>query len=143
MIIIWQTFDQAFQTHAFKSVKGNNLVFIVSMSIIFYAIWTITCFLLSRLWLSKADTIAVAYVVPAKTPAMGVPLSSVMFARLDPITASKLQIQMVIFQSLQIAAGSLLTLVFQKWIGDEGEKEKKYAKRGGEQDGIQRDFGNA
>jgi len=143
LIIIWQTFDQAFQTHAFDSVKGNNLVFIIFMSIIYYAIWTITCFLLSRLWLSKADTIAVAYVVPAKTPAMGVPLSSVMFAGLEPITASKLQIPMVIFQGLQIAAGSLLTLVFRKWIGDEGEKEKKDAERGGEQDGIQREFGNA
>ena len=130
LVIIWQTFDQAFQTHAFDSVKGSNLVFVVFMSIVFYAIWTITCFLLSRLWLSKADTIAVAYVVPAKTPAMGVPLSSVMFAGLEPITASKLQIPMVIFQGLQIAAGSLLTLVFRKWIGEEGDEEKGDVERG-------------
>jgi len=54
---------------------------------------------------------------------MGVPLSNVMFAGLSPITASKLQIPMVIFQGLQIAAGSVLTLVFRKWIG--GEVEKK------------------
>jgi len=139
LIIIWQTFDGAFQTHAFDTVKGNNIVFIVFMSMIFYAVWTVTCFLLSRLWLSKADTIAVAYVVPAKTPAMGVPLSSVMFAGLEPITASKLQIPMVIFQGLQIAAGSLLTLVFRKWIGEEGEEEKKDVETGQEQDEEQRE----
>lgn len=63
-----------------------------------------------------------AYVVPAKTPAIGVPLSSVMFAGLQPITASKIQIPMAIFQGLQISIGGLLTLVFRRWIG-EGEKE--------------------
>lgn len=124
LIIIWQTFDQAFETGAFDSVKSNNVIFIVFMSIVFYVLWTITCFFLSRLWLSKADTIAVAYIVPAKTPAMGVPLSNVMFSGLSPITASKLQIPMVIFQGLQIAAGSLLTLVFRRWIGN-GEEEGK------------------
>lgn len=129
LIIIWQTFDQAFETGAFNSVKGNNMVFIVFISIIFYTSWTITCFLLSRLWLSKADTIAVAYVVPAKTPAMGVPLSNVMFAGLLPITASKVQIPMVVFQGLQIAAGSVLTLVFRKWIGS-GEGEEKDTESG-------------
>ena len=138
LIIIWQTFDQAFETHAFESVKGNNIVFIVFMSIVFYALWTITCFLLSRLWLDKADTIAVAYVVPAKTPAMGVPLSNVMFAGLSPITESKLQIPMVIFQGLQIAAGSLLTIVFRNWIGDVDDGEGKDVETAQEPDGGER-----
>ena len=121
LVIIWQTFDQAFQTGAFDSVKGNNMVFIVLMPIIFYAIWTLTCFSLSRLWLDKADTIAVAYVVPAKSPAMGVPLSNVMFAGLPTILASQVQIPLVIFQGLQIAAGSLLTPAFRKWIEEDEE----------------------
>ncbi len=119
-------------------MKGNNIVFIVFMSIVFYALWTITCFLLSRLWLDKADTIAVAYVVPAKTPAMGVPLSNVMFAGLSPITESKLQIPMVIFQGLQIAAGSLLTIVFRNWIGDVDEGECKDVETAQEPDGGER-----
>ena len=125
LIIIWQTFDQAFETHAFESVKANNITFIVFMSLVFYTLWTITCFSLSRLWLDKADTIAVAYIVPAKTPAMGVPLSNVMFAGLSPIVESKLQIPLVIFQGLQIATGSLLTIGFRKWIGDVNDGEAK------------------
>ncbi|KAL2042201.1 hypothetical protein N7G274_004689 [Stereocaulon virgatum] len=97
------------------------------MSIAFYALWNSTCFLLSRLWLSKADTIAVAYVIPAKSPAMGVPLSNVMFSGLSPITASKIQIPLVIFPGLQIAAGSILTLVFRTWIGEGEAAELKDA----------------
>lgn len=116
LIIIWQTYDQAFETGAFKSVKGNNIVFIVFISVVLYVIWSAICILLSALWLSKEDTVAVAYCVPAKTPAMGVPLATVMFAGLSPITSSKLQIPLVIYQGLQIAAGSILTIFFRKWV---------------------------
>ena len=123
LVIIWQTFDQAFATGAFQSVQGDNIVFVLFISIAFYGLWTIICVSLSLLWLEKADTIAVAYIVPAKTPAMGVPLSNVMFPGLSAIAASKLQIPMVIFQGLQIGAGSLLTLFFRKWIGKGNEKE--------------------
>ena len=98
------------------------MVFVVFISIALYAFWTFICVSLSLLWLGKADTIAIAYIVPAKTPAMGVPLSNVMFPRLSSIDASKLQIPMVIFQGLQIGAGSLLTLAFRAWLRDRTEK---------------------
>ena len=133
LIIIWQAFDQIFETPASDSVKGNNMVFIVFMSIVFYALWTITCFLLSRHWLSKVDTIPVAYVISAKTPAMGVPLSNVMFSGLSPITASKIQIPWVIFKGLQIVARGLLTLVFRLWIGNGEQEQQKDAERDGEE----------
>lgn len=81
LIIIWQTFDQAFETGAFTSVKPENMIFIVFISINYYVLWTTICVSLSTLWLGKEDTIAVAYCVPAKTPAMGVPLSNVLFPR--------------------------------------------------------------
>lgn len=61
MIIIWQTYDQAFETNAFTSVKGNNMIFIVFISIAFYIIWISVSLLTSLLWLDKEDTIAVAY----------------------------------------------------------------------------------
>lgn len=130
LIIIWQTYDQAFQTHAFESVRGNNMVFIVFISIAFYILFVLICVSTSLLWLEKEDTIAVAYCVPAKTPAMGVPLSNVMFVGLASVVSSKIQIPMVIYQGFQIAAGSLLTIVFRKWIhrergGKSVSKEQK------------------
>ena len=88
-------------------------------------IWTAICVLLSILWLDKKDTIAVAYCVPAKTPAMGVPLSAVMFSGLPAITKSKIQIPMVIFQGFQIAAGSLMTIAFRSWLQSDEERERR------------------
>ena len=116
LVIIWQTFDQAFETGAFTSVKSNNMIFIVFISIVYYILWLVICVALSIVWLGKEDTIAVAYCVPAKTPAMGVPLSNVMFPQLPAIMASKIQIPMVIFQAFQIAGGSLMTIAFRRWI---------------------------
>lgn len=92
------------------------MIFIVFISIVYYLLWLVICVSLSIIWLGKEDTIAVAYCVPAKTPAMGVPLSNVMFPQLPAVTASKIQIPMVMFQAFQIAGGSLMTIAFRKWI---------------------------
>ena len=123
LTIIWQTFDQAFETGAFTSVKPDNIIFIVFISISYYLLWTAICVSLSILWLGKEDTIAVAYCVPAKTPAMGVPLSNVMFPGLAALTQSKIQIPMVIFQAFSIAGGSLMTIAFRRWIRPDEERK--------------------
>ena len=130
LTIIWQTFDQAFETRAFTSVKSDNIIFIVFISITYYIIWTIICVSLSVFWLGKEDTIAVAYCVPAKTPAMGVPLSNIMFPGLPAIVASKIQIPMVLFQAFQIAGGSLMTILFQRWIRPDEERKRDAEKAG-------------
>ena len=127
LILVWQVFDSAFETGAFTAVKGDNMVFIVFISIALYLTWTIICLSLSVLWLPKYDTIAVAYCVPAKTPAMGVPLSVVLFTGLSTLTKAKIQIPLVIFQGLQIAGGSLLTIAFRKWIRPEEVQEEAAA----------------
>jgi sodium/bile acid cotransporter 7 len=54
---------------------------------------------------------------------MGVPLTTVLFLGIDLIDESKIQIPMVIFQGFQIFQGSLLTIVFRRWI--EAEEELK------------------
>ena len=94
------------------------------MSVTYYILWTIICVSLSIFWLPKEDTIAVAYCVPAKTPAMGVPLSNVMFPGLPAIAASKIQIPMVLFQAFQIAGGSLMTILFRRWIRPDEERKR-------------------
>ena len=128
LIIVWQTYDKAFATGAFESVLASNIIFLVFISITFYAVWTVICFSLSVPWLSREDAIAVAYIVPAKTPAIGVPLSAAMFVGLPPKTAAKLQIPMVIFQGLQVAAGGLLTLAFRQWI-ESGKFQREHASK--------------
>ena len=108
------------------------MVFIVFISIALFVIFLAVCFCSSIFWLPKADTISVCYCVPAKSPALGVPLANVMFIGLSAQLESKIQIPMVIYQGLQIVAGSLLTLAFRWWI----HPDEKAAER-------RRDDGNA
>jgi sodium/bile acid cotransporter 7 len=122
LAIIWSTFDQAFSSGAFSSVKADNKIFIVLISIAYFLIWFTVCFLLSILWLPKKDTIAVCYCVPAKSVAIGVPLSSLLFVGLSTTEESKLQIPMVIFQGIQIASASLMTIPFRRWVRAEEEQ---------------------
>ena len=101
------------------------MVFIVFMSIALFFIFLAVCFGTSLLWLPKADTISVCYCVPAKSPALGVPLANVLFMGIGPQIQSKIQIPMVIYQGLQIFAGSLLTLAFRHWIKPQEEAEQR------------------
>ncbi|KIW03667.1 uncharacterized protein PV09_04989 [Verruconis gallopava] len=124
LVVIWSTYDEAFSSHAFDSVKTSNLVFIVFISIALFFLFLAVTFVSSMAWLSKADTISVCYCVPAKSPALGVPLANVMFTGLSTQLKSKIQMPMVIYQGLQIFVGSLLTLVFRKWVKADEEVER-------------------
>ena len=123
LAILWSTFDQAFESGAFSSVKADNKIFIVFISIAYFMIWLTACFFSSILWLPKKDTIAVCYCVPAKSIAVGVPFSSLLFVGLSRTQESKLQIPMIIFQGIQIASASLMTIPFRSWVRAEEEAE--------------------
>lgn len=121
--IIWSSYDQAFQSGAFASVKNNNLIFVVFISVAFFLLWLAISLLTSMLWLDKENVISMAFTIPAKSPAIGIPLTQTLFAGLSTINKSKIQIPLVIFQGLQIGFSSLLTVPFRKWV--EPEKEEK------------------
>lgn len=54
---------------------------------------------------------------------MGVPLTQVMYVGLTQMQISKIQIPMVIFQGLQIAMSSLLTLAYRRWVRPDEERK--------------------
>jgi solute carrier family 10 (sodium/bile acid cotransporter), member 7 len=116
LIIIWQTYDQAFSSDALRKIKTSNICFIIFMSIALFFTFLAISFSVSNLWLPRADTVAVCYCVPAKTPAMGVPLSTVLFVGMSPFLESQIQLPLVIYQGLQIMAGTALVPIFRKWV---------------------------
>lgn len=128
LVVIWQTYDGAFASGAFDSVPGNNMIFVVFISIALFVVYFCVAFFTAILWLPRKDVVAVCYCVPAKGPAMGVPLSTTIFAGMDPVLRSKIQIPIVIFQGLQIACGGALIGVFRRWIATE---EDQTAESGG------------
>ncbi|KAF1354548.1 sodium bile acid symporter family protein [Lizonia empirigonia] len=87
LTLVWQTFDQAFQSNAFESVKKSNIIFIVFICIALYFIWTAICFTAAIIWLPKKDVIAVMYI------------------NISPVEQSKLQIPAIIFQAFQVGIG--------------------------------------
>ncbi|KAI7545193.1 hypothetical protein KC331_g6366 [Hortaea werneckii] len=124
LVILWQTYDKAFASQAFSSVRGDNMVFVVFVSLGLLVIFLLIAFGTSYFWLPKKDVVAVCYCVPAKGPAMGVPLATTIFAGIEPVLESKILIPIVIYQGLQVALGTLLVPVFRKWI-ERDEARKK------------------
>lgn len=135
LLIIWSVYDQAFSSHAFDTIPASNMIFIVFMDIALFLVFWVVAFFSSNLWLPKRDTIAVCYISPAKTPALGIPISEVMFVGLSAAVKSKIQIPMVIYQGLQIVAGSMLTIWFRRWIRPQELEEQRMAEKSTAEDG--------
>ncbi|KAJ4326426.1 hypothetical protein N0V94_000101 [Neodidymelliopsis sp. IMI 364377] len=125
LTLVWQTFDQAFQSHAFESVKKSNIIFIVFICMALYFVWLAICFTAAIIWLPKKDVIACCYCCPAKALAMVVPLTSVMYINITPVDQSKMQIPAIIFQAFQVGIGGLMTIGFRRWIRSEEEQERE------------------
>lgn len=121
IVIIWSTYDQAFESGAFNSVLASNVIFVVFISAALFLLWLTIAFISATLWLPPKDVVAACYCIPAKTPAMGVALAQTIYASLTPLESSNLQIPLVFFQGLQIAGGSLLLGSFHWWVE---QKEK-------------------
>ncbi|KAF2142307.1 uncharacterized protein K452DRAFT_331993 [Aplosporella prunicola CBS 121167] len=115
LTLIWQTYDEAFQSRAFSTINADNMIFFVFMSFGVFLLWMALSIIFSRIWLSKEDTISVAFCVPSKTPAMGVPLTTIMFAGISAVDQSKIHIPMVIFQGIQTGLSSLISIPLRMW----------------------------
>ncbi|KAF2254755.1 hypothetical protein BU26DRAFT_537409 [Trematosphaeria pertusa] len=131
LTLVWQTFDQAFRSGAFATVKPSNKIFIVFICIALYFIWLGICFTASVVWLPRKDVIACCYCCPAKALAMVVPVSSVMYVNVSPIEQSKMQIPAIIFQAFQVGIGGFFTIIFRKWIRPVEEQEDREKNAGG------------
>jgi sodium/bile acid cotransporter 7 len=122
-VIIWQTYDSAFSSDALRFVPGSNIAFIVFISITIFSLLLCVSLLSAKVWMNRADTVAVCYCVPAKTPAMGVPMSTVLFIGIAPALEARIQLPLVIYQGLQIMAGTVLTVPFKRWVDSEKKKD--------------------
>lgn len=123
LVIIWQTYDQAFASHAFDSVPGSNMIFIVFISISLWMVFFGIAFTTSWIWLPKKDVVSICYCIPAKGPVMGVPLATTIFAGIDTRLEAKIQIPIVIYQGFQLVFGTILISMFRKWVDREEQKK--------------------
>jgi solute carrier family 10 (sodium/bile acid cotransporter), member 7 len=159
LALLWQTFDHAFATGALSTssrssstslppdtTKTSNIVYIVFVSVINYAIWLISSFVLSitvgRRWLTRPDIASVVMTAPAKTLALGMPLSFLMFERIGNLEEAKIQVPMVVFQVVQMGLASLSTLGFRRWVDRGVKKEENEGDRDGDEEKAARGSGD-
>lgn len=69
---------------------------------------------------SRKDVIAITYCVAAKGPAIGVPLVDRIWETMDLEMKSKVQVPIAIYQTMQIAFGSLMVGLLREWIERDG-----------------------
>ncbi|KAE8146298.1 SBF-like CPA transporter family-domain-containing protein [Aspergillus avenaceus] len=128
LTIIWSTYDGAFESKAFAHVRPDNMIFVVFILIALFLLWFAIALITSRLWLSREDTIAVAYLVPTKAPAMGVPLVTIMFAGLSEAAQTRMQLPMVIYQGIQTSLCGVFTIFLRKWQASENAPDAECAR---------------
>lgn len=127
LVLIWSTYDSAFATGSFASISGANIVCLVSILIGLFIVWMLAA-LLSMLWLSCEDTIAAAFCIPAKSPALGMPLVAVVFAGIPDAEAAKICIPLVFYQCIQTCLSSLATIPLRRWQARQARQPgKEYA----------------
>lgn len=128
LVILWSTYDQAFRSKAFENVKPSNLVFLVFVLLGTWMVYFAIAFFISIIFFPKRDVVSITYCVAAKGPAFGVPLSNAIFEGIDLELESKIQVPIVIYAALQMAFGSILVVIFRRWINNAERKEKEEAR---------------
>ncbi|OTA55212.1 sodium bile acid symporter family protein [Hypoxylon sp. EC38] len=121
LALIWSAYDGAFETGTLSNMRATNVVFMVLISVALYLLWASLTLLASMFWLSKEDSIAAVFCVATKTPALGVPLITLIFVGITPATKSEMAIPMVVFQCIQTCLSSLATILFRRWLRNKKE----------------------
>jgi sodium/bile acid cotransporter 7 len=124
LVILWSTYDQAFRSQAFESVKASNMIFVVFVLLLLWLVYFGIAFGGSWKWYCRKDIISITYCVAAKGPAFGVPLSNAIFHDIGLGLQSKIQIPIVIYAAIQMAFGSGLVVLFRRWNKNAENREK-------------------
>ncbi|KAF2756001.1 sodium bile acid symporter family protein [Pseudovirgaria hyperparasitica] len=117
LTLIWSTYDSAFASHAFAPLPASNIVFTISILAALYLVWAGLAFVLSLTWLAPENVVAVVFVVATKTPAIGVPLTGVLFAGLEEERLDRMRVATVVFQALQALLSGVLCVPLRRWRG--------------------------
>ncbi|KAK9233874.1 SBF-like CPA transporter family-domain-containing protein [Lipomyces kononenkoae] len=145
ILIMWSTFSSSFATGAFKSLTPQSTGLVLMLDFGLYWFFLFSTLVVTRgsrkvhfknkyldgilnfFRFNKRDTIAICYVVPAKTPALGVPLINALYANHPNIsdqTKQILQIPIILYQIEQLCFSSSSVPFFRRWVRDEEEAAK-------------------
>ncbi|KAK7202771.1 putative sodium bile acid cotransporter, partial [Myxozyma melibiosi] len=142
ILIMWSTFSSCFYTGAFDESSSQTTALVLMQNFGVYWFFLFVTLLITRgshklrfknkyldafvgfFRFNKRDTIAICYVVPAKTPALGVPLINALYSHssINDQAKQMLQIPIILYQIEQLCFSSLSVPVFRRWVADEEEE---------------------
>ncbi|SCV02423.1 LAME_0H00210g1_1 [Lachancea meyersii CBS 8951] len=150
LLVMFSSFSTAFYQHAFTSVPGICIVFVVLFNLGIYLFFSVLCFVCARPWIilrlfpeepsessskpyiigyrllrpfyyNKKDTVAILFCGPAKTAALGVSLISSQYGSDFP-QLGKLLVPLVLYQSEQVVTAKLLVPWVRRWAAEENDQ---------------------
>ncbi|KAK9328471.1 SBF-like CPA transporter family-domain-containing protein [Lipomyces starkeyi] len=145
ILIMWSTFSSCFATGAFAAMTPQSTGLVMMMDFGLYWFFLFSTLVVTRgsrkvhfknkyldsilnfFRFNKRDTIAMCYVIPAKTPALGVPLINALYANHPGISdqmKQMLQIPIILYQIEQLCFSSSSVPLFRRWVRDEEEAAK-------------------
>lgn len=126
LVILWATYDQAFASGAFSSLSSTDIIFLIFTLLGIWMAWFALGFgLATLLRYPRKDVIAITYCVAAKGPAISVPLIDRIWPTIPLELVSRLQVPVAIYQTMQIALGSLMVVLLRKYIEREELRKKE------------------
>lgn len=115
LVLIWSAYDSAFANGSFSTISAGRVAFVVFLLAGLFVAWMVAAIAGSIAWLGREEVIAAAFCVPAKSPALGMPLIAIMFAGVPKADMAKMYLPMVFFQCIQLGLSGLATIPLRKW----------------------------
>ncbi|KAK7962122.1 sodium bile acid cotransporter [Apiospora aurea] len=115
LVLLWSGYDSAFASHAFADVEKTQIFGVVVICLSLFVLWMLVTIAASITFLDREDTIAAAFCIPTKSPALGIPLATILFAGMSVEDTAKVHIPLIIFQFVQTCLSNLASIPLRRW----------------------------
>ncbi|KAK8064676.1 sodium bile acid symporter family protein [Apiospora phragmitis] len=115
LVLIWSGYDSAFASHAFADVEKTQIIGVIVICVSLFLLWMLVTIATSVAFLGREDAVAAAFCIPTKSPALGIPLATILFAGMSAEDTAKVYIPLVIFQFVQTCLSNLATIPLRRW----------------------------
>ncbi|KAK8074620.1 hypothetical protein PG997_009283 [Apiospora hydei] len=115
LVLLWSGYDSAFASHAFADVEKTQILGVVVICLSLFVLWMLVTIAASVTFLDREDTIAAVFCIPTKSPALGIPLATILFAGMSAEDTAKVYIPLIIFQFVQTCLSNLATIPLRRW----------------------------
>lgn len=120
LLLIWETFSDAFASHAFDALSASSVILIVFLNLGLYPLFTLICFLLCRLPIKgynipKGQATAVCFCGPPKSITTGIVLIYSQYGNFSALDQAIISIPLSLYQGMQVFIAQAFVIAFKKW----------------------------